>query len=251
MITVDFDHWPYPAWVAHRGAGKLAPENTLAAFRLGAHHGYRMFECDVKLSADGTPFLLHDDKLDRTTDGAGLAGALSWAQLSCLDAGSWHSAGYAGEPVARFAALAGWVRANRLMLDVEIKPTTGTEVETGHAVAKACLDLWHDAEVPPFLTSFQPKSLEAARSGAPGLPRGLLVNELWQGWLDTAGELGCAAVVLKHTLVDEALVGRAHAARLRVGVYTPNDVPDVERVRAAGVDMVVTDAVDVYSPRGS
>ena len=50
--------WPYPRWIAHRGAGKLAPENTLAAFRVGAAHGYRAFECDVKLSADGVPFLL-------------------------------------------------------------------------------------------------------------------------------------------------------------------------------------------------
>ena len=58
--------WPYPRWIAHRGAGKLAPENTLAAFRSGASQGYRMFECDVKLSLDGVPFLLHDDTLVRT-----------------------------------------------------------------------------------------------------------------------------------------------------------------------------------------
>ena len=163
MITVDFDHWPYPAWVAHRGAGKLAPEHTLAAFRLGAHHGYRMFECDVKLSADGTPFLLHDDQLERTTDGVGIAGTLDWNALSRLDAGSWHGPGYAGEPLARLAALAAWIRANGLLLDVEIKPTTGTATETGHAVAKACLELWRDADVPPLVTSFQPQSLAAAR----------------------------------------------------------------------------------------
>ena len=57
--------WPYPLWVAHRGAGKLAPENTLAAFRAGAAHGYRAFECDVKLSADGVLFLLHDATLEQ------------------------------------------------------------------------------------------------------------------------------------------------------------------------------------------
>ncbi|HSH89567.1 MAG TPA: glycerophosphodiester phosphodiesterase family protein, partial [Ramlibacter sp.] len=60
--------WPYPRWIAHRGAGKLAPENTLAAFRLGAQHGYRMFECDAKLSSDGVPFLMHDATLGRTTN---------------------------------------------------------------------------------------------------------------------------------------------------------------------------------------
>ena len=68
--------WPYPFWIAHRGAGKLAPENTLAAFRLGAEHGFRMFECDAKLSADGLPFLLHDSTLERTSNGHGVAGAV-------------------------------------------------------------------------------------------------------------------------------------------------------------------------------
>ena len=67
--------WPYPRWIAHRGAGKLAPENTLAAFRLGAQHGYRMFECDAKLSADGVPFLMHGATLEGTTNGRGIGGA--------------------------------------------------------------------------------------------------------------------------------------------------------------------------------
>src|SRR5258706_12150430 len=82
--------WPYPRWIAHRGAGKLAPENTLAAFRLGAAHGYRMFECDVKLSADGVAFLLHDATLERTTSGQGTASRLAWSELARLDAGAWH-----------------------------------------------------------------------------------------------------------------------------------------------------------------
>ena len=73
--------WPYPRWVAHRGAGKLAPENTLAAFKRGAREGYRMFECDVKLSSDGVPFLLHDDTLERTTNGSGVAGLQTWQAL--------------------------------------------------------------------------------------------------------------------------------------------------------------------------
>ena len=83
--------WPYPRWIAHRGAGKLAPENTLAAFRLGAQHGYRMFECDAKLSADGVPFLLHDATLERTTNGQGTAGDLPLGALAQLDAGSWQA----------------------------------------------------------------------------------------------------------------------------------------------------------------
>ena len=82
---------------AHRGAGRLAPENTLASLRLGYSYGYRMAEIDVKLSADGVAFLLHDATLDRTTNGKGRADALGWGELSRLDAGSWHSAPHAGE----------------------------------------------------------------------------------------------------------------------------------------------------------
>ncbi|HNK20305.1 MAG TPA: glycerophosphodiester phosphodiesterase family protein, partial [Piscinibacter sp.] len=125
------DAWPYPLWIAHRGAGKLAPENTLAAFRAGAGFGYRAFECDVKLSADGVPFLLHDTTLERTTSGRGVAGEQAWQELSRLDAGSWHSRAFAGEPLPSLDAIARCVRRNGFALDLEIKPTPGTEQATG------------------------------------------------------------------------------------------------------------------------
>ena len=104
--------WPYPRWVAHRGAGLLAPENTLAAFRLGAQHGYRMFECDAKLSADEVVVLLHDADLARTSNGQGLAAEQTWAHLSQLDAGRWHSPAYAGEPLGNLQSLAAFCLAN-------------------------------------------------------------------------------------------------------------------------------------------
>jgi glycerophosphoryl diester phosphodiesterase len=117
--------WPYPRRIAHRGAGKLAPENTLAAFRVGAAHGYRAFECDVKLAADGVPFLLHDATLQRTTSGRGPAAALPWNALSRLDAGGWHSPSYAGEPPASLAAVAAFCLRNGFALNVEIKASPG------------------------------------------------------------------------------------------------------------------------------
>src|SRR5690349_20754028 len=103
--------WPYPRWIAHRGAGRLAPENTMAAFRLGASHGYRMFECDAKLSADGVVFLMHDATLERTTNGSGVGGARPWGELVQLDAGSWHSPGFAGEPLPTLENVARWCLA--------------------------------------------------------------------------------------------------------------------------------------------
>ena len=127
--------WPYPRAIAHRGAGKLAPENTLGAFRHGASFGYRMFEFDVKLSGDGASVLLHDATLDRTTNGAGRLDALTLGQIAQLDAGSWHSAAYAGEPVPTLSAIARYLRANNFLANIEIKPVPGAERRTGAAVA--------------------------------------------------------------------------------------------------------------------
>jgi glycerophosphoryl diester phosphodiesterase len=240
--------WPYPRWIAHRGAGRLAPENTLAAFRVGAAHGYRGFECDVKLSADGVLFLMHDSGLERTTNGQGAAGEQTWSALSQLDAGSWHGHRFAGEPLPTLTALARWIRANGFRLDLEIKPTPGEEEATGHAVALAVRELWAGAEVPPLLTSFRPESLLAAREAAPELPRGLLLDTLWDGWEAIEHGLECAAVVAHHGLMDAALLARLHEQGKRALVYTVNDADEARRLLALGVDGIVTDAIDRFAP---
>ena len=242
--------WPYPRWVAHRGAGKLAPENTLAAFRLGARYGYRMFECDVKLSADEVPFLLHDASLERTTNGQGIAGQLSWAELSRLDAGSWHSRAYAGEPIASLEAVARYCLGNGFALNIEIKPTPGAESLTGALVADAAARLWAQAPagaMAPLLTSFSPDALEAAKTAQPQLPRGLLLEQLWTGWLETALRLGCVAVVCNQALWDESSVRQARSAGLRMSSYTVNDEWAAERLLALGTDAIITDRIDLFS----
>jgi len=240
--------WPYPRWIAHRGAGKLAPENTLAAFRLGAAHGYRMFECDVKLSADGVPFLLHDATLQRTTSGQGIAGMQPWHALSTLDAGGWHSRAHAGEPIPSLENIARYCIANGLHLNIEIKPTPGHEEKTGAAVATHAARLWTGTAVPPLLTSFEVPALEAAQREHPQLPRGLLLDQLPQGWLDTARALGCVAVVCNHALWDAQCVAQAQAAGMRCLSYTVNDEWAAQRLLALGTDGIITDRVDLFSP---
>ena len=194
--------WPYPRIVAHRGAGKLAPENTLAALRLGHAHGHRMAEFDVKLSADGVAFLLHDATLERTTDGSGRADGRTWRELSQLDAGAWHSPAYAGEPLPTLAAVARFCRANGMAVNIEIKPSPGRERETGAAVAIDAAKLWHRADVPPLLSSFSEAALAAAQETVPALPRAYLCDRLLPDWLERCAALGCTALDAKHTLLD-------------------------------------------------
>ncbi len=240
--------WPYPYWIAHRGAGKLAPENTLAAFRLGAAHGYRAFECDVKLSRDGVPFLLHDATLQRTTNGRGTAADRDWSELSRLDAGSWHGRAHAGEPLPSLDAVAAFCLANGLALNIEIKPTPGQETETGQVVALAAQALWRESSPPPLLSSFQPAALAAARAAAPGLPRALLIDSLREGWLEEAAQLGCVAVVANQSLYEPELVHRLHQAGLRALAYTVNDPAAAHLLQSMGLDGLITDAVDRFSP---
>jgi glycerophosphoryl diester phosphodiesterase len=242
------DNWPLPLWIAHRGAGKLAPENTLAAFRVGAAHGYRAFECDVKLSADGVPFLLHDATLDRTTALRGRAALRTWSELSRIDAGGWHSRGYAGEPLPSLELVARYVQRNGYALNLEIKPTPGQEHETGLVVGRACLHLW-DAQAPlPLFSSFRPEALQGALEAAPQIPRALLVDTLWPGWFDIAQSLQCVAVVTNYGVMDAALITKLHAAGLRALCYTVNDPAEARRLLALGIDGIITDAVDRFSP---
>ena len=242
------DIWPYPRWLAHRGAGKLAPENTLAAFKLGASHGYRMFECDVKLSCDGVPFLLHDVTLDRTTNGQGVAGLQTWQALQKLDAGSWHSATYAGEPIASLDSIAAYCIAHKFDLNIEIKPTPGMDEVTGQVVAQHAARLWQNAGRKPLLTSFKPDALQAVMDAAPELPRGLLLHELWTGWLETSLMLGCVAVICNHKLWDTSSVTQAKSAGFKLLSYTVNDKAGVQRLLDLGTDGVITDSVDVFKP---
>ena len=240
--------WPFPHFVAHRGAGKLAPENTLAAFRVGASYGYRAFECDVKLSADEVPFLLHDATLERTTTGDGVAGELPWATLSQLDAGQWHSSAYAGEALPTLPAIARYVQRNNLALNLEIKPTPGQEYRTGLAVGQACAALWASASTPLLFSSFRPEALQGAKDSAPHIPRALLVDTLWLGWFQMAQRLGCVAVVTQHKLMDAELIGQLHGAGLRALCYTVNDEVDVRRLLDLGIDGIITDKVDRIDP---
>lgn len=245
---VTADNWPYPRWVAHRGAGKLAPENTLAAFRLGAQHGYRMFECDVKLSADDVPFLMHDATLERTTTGKGIGGQYKWNDLSQLDAGSWHSRAHAGEPLPSFENIAHYCLRNGYFLNIEIKPTPGTERHTGEVVARHAARLWQGAAVPPLLTSFDPEALEGAQAVQPDLPRGLLLDKLWKGWLENALTLGCQAIICNHALWDTSTVTQAKSAGFRTLSYTVNDEWAAQRLIDLGTDGIITDRVDLFSP---
>ena len=212
--------------------------------RVGHAHGYRMVEFDVKLSADGVAFLLHDATLERTTSGRGRADAFVWRELSRLDAGGWHSAKYAGEPLPTLAAVARWARAHGVACNIEIKPMPGRERETGAAVALDASVHWRDTDVPPLLSSFSEDALDAAREAVPVLPRALLLDAVPDDWRQRLARLACVALDADHLSLTADNVGAIRAAGYRVLCYTPNDAARVAELAGWGVDGIITDAVD-------
>jgi glycerophosphoryl diester phosphodiesterase len=261
-------YWPLPFWIAHRGAGVLAPENTLAAFRCGYAYGYRAFECDVTLSADGVPFVFHDTVLERTTNQHGNVHALSWQQLRNLDTGSWHSAGFAGERIPSLEEVAQYCTAQHCGLNIELKPGPGQGHFTGEVVARAAAQLWKNVQCLPsapitpgpaafergvkeegiLLSSFDMSALQGARQAAAHLPRALLLDKLHPGWLSHAINLDCMAVVCDYRLLEPSTIQSIHACGMRCLAYTVNDPETVAELIQAGIDGLITDAVDRFSP---
>ena len=240
-------NWPYPPIVAHRGGGKLAPENTLAAIDVGARFGHAMIEFDAKLSRDGQIFLLHDDTLERTSNGWGVAGRLTWDELLKVDAGGWYSGEFKGEKLPLLSEVAQRCRQHAMMANIEIKPTTGADAETGSVVALAARALWQGMTA-PLLSSFSIDALAAAQQSAPELPRGLLLDAWRDDWRALASRLGCVSLHLNHRLLDEARVAQIKSAGLRILVYTVNDPQRAALLLSWGVDCICTDRIDLIGP---
>ena len=233
--------WPYPRILAHRGGGTLAPENTLGAIRLGAKLGFKGVEFDVMLAGDGTPILMHDETLERTTSGRGSVPELSYAQMAGLDAGD-------GEPVPRFEDAARLCRELGLWANVEIKPARGYERRTGDAVARMAAEGWRGAPLQPVLSSFSPVALLAARQAEPQLPRGLLVGRLPPRWREMLRDLECVALHANHRVLSARIVEEAHRSGAAVLAWTVNDRRAAKKLLGWGVDCLVTDRLDRIGP---
>jgi glycerophosphoryl diester phosphodiesterase len=234
--------------VGHRGGGAFAPENTLAGIRKAAAMGFGGVEFDVMLSADKVPVLIHDETLERTTDGRGAVSATPCAKLASLDAGVWFGQEFRGERVPTLE------RAGRLCVElglwanVEIKPARGFERETGAAAAKLALELWRGASPAPLLSSFQRASLQAARAAAPELDRGFLTDHIEPDWHETAQALRCVSVHCNCKHLTEAHAGEIRRAGYWLLCYTVNDPQTARRLFSWGVDAIFTDRLDLIPP---
>lgn len=232
---------PLPRWFAHRGGGSLAPENTLAGIRLAARLGFKAVEFDVMLSGDGTPVLIHDETLDRTTSGHGPVSETPDAVLFTLDAGN-------GERIPRFVEAAALCRELGLLANVEIKPATGFETGTAEVVSRMTAELWCGAAVQPLISSFSLEALEIARDLAPEIQRGVLFETVPAGWLTEVQRLQALTLNCDADLVTDEILAEAGARNIPVLCYTVNDPEKAKMLFGRGVNSLFTDRLDRFAP---
>jgi glycerophosphoryl diester phosphodiesterase len=249
----------FPAIVAHRGASSTRPENTLDAFEEAIRLGADILEMDVRLSRDGVAFVVHDETVDRTTDGRGRVRDLAASQIAALRAGP-------PELEARVPTLAEVLELarGRAAVALELKELPGEDgYDAEHRAALAAATHRELArggfDGPVLVISFDPLAIADSRSIAPDVPTGFLATDM----IPAADALALAkagghAMVLPGTRAldpaGEGFVGAAHDAGLRVGTWTVDDPAEVRRYLDWGLDAVASNdpgmAVGVLRERG-
>lgn len=227
-----------PLVISHGGCGGHAPENTLAGVRLALGMGADAIEIDVHATADGVPVLMHDDTVDRTTDGQGEVSRLALAEVGELDAGcKWLSQAFQGERVPTLEETLR-LTLGKALLVIEIKQR---EIESAvlEVVRRVGAIDWAMA------WSFWPEVVARMRSLEPRLPCGLLTGPLNGSIVHQALSLGAQGVGVYYQSLGEDLVRLAHRKALWVYAWTVDRPGDVRRLAGAGVDGIVSNYPNV------
>jgi glycerophosphoryl diester phosphodiesterase len=237
-----------PRVVAHRGFSGRAPENTLAACRLALEIEPDMIEVDLLLSSDGEVVALHYAELERTTNGSGLVSDSTLAELRRLDAGSWFSDEFTGEPIPTLAEILDLLRS-RTLLNVEIKTQAVTDEAAGGITDKV-LQLVRDRRMAEqvILSSFDPRALSQARQLDPQVRTASLFNRhLHRGRspVEVMEEVGSVGLNIRDSLVTAEIVISCHQHGRPVAVYTVNEPRRMRELMDLGVDALFTDRPDL------
>lgn len=230
--------------LAHRGASAVAPENTMPAFQRALEMGADGFELDVQLTFDDVPVVMHNRRIDETTDGSGLPGEFTLEQLQAFDAGAHFDREYAG---TRIPTLTEVLEAfPEAVVNAELKLFTTSDIGLERAVIDVIRA--HDAEGRVIISSFNPFCLRRVRRLAPDVAIGHL-TALDIGFVLRKGlflwGVRREAIHPEFREVDEKYMAWARRKGYRVNTWTVNEADDMRRMLDLGVDAIITDRPDV------
>lgn len=230
-----------PLVFAHRGACKVAPENTLPAFEAALRLGADGVELDVQYSSDSKLVIHHNPRLDGTTNGEGRVTSHTLAELRGLDAGSWFDPKFAGTKIATLDEVLDLLKG-KLFVNIEIKALDQATMGLGVDVVKAVRD--HAMEDQVVVSSFNPLALRRTKMAGPEIEAGLLLApDLpgWTRWGFTRGYSKADGLHPESPMVDDAYMARAARLNMPVRVWTVNEPAEMQRMIDLGVDAIITD----------
>ncbi len=225
--------------VAHRGASRAAPENTLSAMKKAIEIGADYAECDVFQTKDGEIVLFHDEEMERTTGQAGMIWEYTLAELNKLEVGSWFKEEFRGEPIPTLRQVIQLCKG-KIKLNIEVKVPKGKDPN----IVQKVVDIIRSEDIQNecMVTSFEKPVIEKVKELAPGLITGFIFDEefppdIFEGnW-----EYMCS----KRNIVDEAFVRKAKKKGKKIFVWTVNYPAEMKKLIDMGVDGIITDVPDV------
>lgn len=232
---------------AHRGVSSKAPENTMAAFVKCLDEGVHWFETDVESLKDSTLVIMHDDSVDRTTNGSGRLADMTFDQVRRLDAGAWFSSAYRMERVPEVLTVIDFVNDTSMSVDLEMKPQTGS-LEARKAYVETMAEMVSRVKDASkvIVSSFMVELLEEFGQLQPDIELAYIIDRAasradLQGRIEAAQTVGAKALNIEFDGLTEAVVSAIHQAGLEVNVWTVNNVDDAKELSDWGVDGVFTD----------
>lgn len=232
-----------PLIAAHRGASKYAPENTMAAFRLAETMGADCIELDVRATRDGRLIALHDESVDRTTDGKGRADYLAFREIRRLDAGGWFSPVFRGERIPSVEEVLDHFGGS-MCLVLELKQPSarsGIEEKLARLLVERGLD--HPERGRIVIQSFDTRSLRRVRELLPDVPTAVLVRPRQRVTSRDLAEYRrfADAVHLHRSSAREPVIRRIRSHGLSVMVWNVRGKRQVRRLLRYGAHGILTD----------
>ena len=233
-----------PIVFAHRGASTYAPENTLPAFQKALDLHSEGIELDVQMSADGYLVVIHDETIDRTSNGTGRVTDMSFEALRQFDYGKWFGERFTGQPIPLLQEVLTLLKGWDGILNIEIKnneiPYPGIEEKVIQLLRQ------NDFTGRALISSFNHGSIHRVREIAPQIPAALLYDfTFFRVAYRQAPEYGVQNVHPYYLNVSPRMLAFCHTHGLRVIPYTVDKPAAIKRLIRMGVDGIITNSPNV------
>lgn len=231
--------------IAHRGASKFAPENTLAAFQLAEEMGADGIELDVHLTKDQIPAIIHDEDIKRTTNGRGPVQKYTYKELQQFNAGSWFSDRFSNEKIMSLESFFKWMLPKKLFVNIELK----TNVINYPNIEKIVFQLIHQygLEDRVVISSFNPHTIYRFRELHPHIDLALLSKIAFRNVNTYLKDTGANMMHIKSRLLSSRMVKTLNEHQIPFRVYTVNQTKTYQRCVDKNAFGVITDRPDLFT----